>query len=372
MKVSIDSLRSAVKSVLPLAAESYRKSGTGVFCVLQNSLYLVSGSFNSRLGGARVTDDLEGTDEIVDKYFSISDLYQFLTATFSSEMVDINLDGNKLVFKIGRNKRSFLYESVANIAGFIKIPPLSSSMNIQNIGLLSAVAQAAQDDGGTNINLSGVFFKLDNEVELIATDGFIMAYYKIHNDLPIKGEFLVPGNFLLYVGRIYWDESPRLHLSENKVWVFNDNFFACSPTIGDVSRYPGQVLIEHYANHEYDEAAKVETTGILDKLNVLGGVDKRDVNVSAVVFTFDDEAGELEMNARSRQENGEAVFYIPANGLTDKWIINVHAVKKIGGVIRNMMGSPYILFSRHDNGEWMIVRPYNNDNIVFGIVPMSH
>lgn len=368
MKVSIDSLRSAVKSVLPLAAESYRKAGTGVFCILQNSLYLVSGSFNGRLGGARVTDDLEGTDEIVDKYFSISDLYQFLTATFNSEMVDINLDGNKLVFKVGRNKRSFLYESVANIAGFINIPPLSSSMEVQNVSVMSSVAQAAQEEA-TNY-LAGVYTRLGESIEMVATDGFVMAYHRVHNSLPSKGEFIIPANFLNYVNRIYWDTKPRFYCTTQQVWFFNDSFFASSPTISGADKFPGDVLINSYNSAEYEQEAQVDTVMLLDKLNVLGGVDKRDVNVSAVTFNFDDETGELELTARSKQENGDAVFYIPSSGLTDKWIINVHAVKKIASVVKNMMGSPYVLFSRHENGTWMVVRPYNSDDIVFGILPM--
>ena len=56
MIIDINSLRSAVKSVLPLVGESYKGNGYGGFVLMDNSIWCVSGSFQSRFGGARVCD----------------------------------------------------------------------------------------------------------------------------------------------------------------------------------------------------------------------------------------------------------------------------------------------------------------------------
>lgn len=369
MRVSIDVLRQAVKSVLPLASESFKGKGTGCFVALENSTWLVTGSFGHRFAGARVCDE---TDEsVINNWFSVSDLFQFVGATFSSDFADITYSSSRIQVKIGRNKRTFPYIPSSDMAGFIDLPPLSSGMTISDMSLFQTIASASHTDVANNLH--GVYMMADEYLEMISTDGFLIAYGKLKNDLLQKFVALVPADFLSYVGRVYWNTKPRMSVTANKVYFVSDDLFAIG-ALGHHDLYPGRKVAEFYANIEFGSEAVVDALDFSDKISALTGVDLRVapgfINVSAVHFEFDDERGDLHLRAES-QDNGDAEFFVSSHGLNYRCVLNGHLAKKAAQLLRSV-NSKDLLFSPADGQNLMLVRPSDSDSLIVGIVPMSH
>lgn len=369
MRVSIDVLRQAVKSVLPLAGESYKGKGTGVFATINNSTWIVTGSFGHRVAGARVCDEVD--DELVDNWFAISDLFQFLGATFSSDFVDISYTSGRIQFKIGRNKRTFPYSPSSSIGDFVDLPPLSSGMLVDDTTLFQTIASASHTD--TSNNLHGVYIIADSDLEMIATDGFLIAYGKIKNELQHRFTTLIPADFFSYIGRVYWNTMPRMSVANNKIYFVSDDLFAIG-SVGHHELYPGRKIAEFYAGIEFGNEAVVDALDFSDKISVLTGVDARGkvgfINVSAVSFDFDDERGDLHLKSDS-QDNGDAEFFIGAHGLNYKCVLNGHLAKKAAQLLRSV-NSKSLMFSPADGQNLMLVRPSDSDSLIVGIVPMSH
>lgn len=371
MRVSIDILRQAVKSVLPLAGESYKGKGTGGLVILENSMWLVTGSFSHRLAAARVCD--EPDDELVDKWFFISDLSLFLGATHSSEYVDItfNKDKNAILIKCGRSYKNMTYTTAFDVAKSINLPPLSSGMQMHDMSIMKTIASASHTS--LDNRLHGVYMLGQDNIEMICTDGFLVAYTKMKNELTYNFTILVPADYLNYVGRVYWNTYPRMHIVDNKLYFVSDDFFAIGNTLQHET-YPAKPILDFYSNIEFGHEASIDALDLADKLTALTGIDQRFdrdfIDVSAIKFEFDDERGDLFLSAQSK-ERGDGGFYISTSGLTYNCILNGHLAKKATQLLRDVNTSN-LLFSPADGQNLMLVRPSDSDSLIVGIVPMSH
>lgn len=371
MRVSIDILRQAVKSVLPLAGESYKGKGTGGFVVLENSMWLVSGSFGHRFAGARVSDEID--EDLIDKWFIITDLSLFLGATHTSEYVDVtfNKDKNTIFVKCGRPYKNMPYISTADITKSIDLPPLSSGMQMYDMAILKTVASASHTSFDNRLH--GVYMVGGSDIEILCTDGFLVAYTKIKNELSYNFTILVPADFLSYVGRTYWNTYPRMHVVDKKLYFVSDDFFAIGNTLKDED-YPGKPILEFYGNIEFGNEASIDALDLSDKLTALTGIDQRFdrdfIDVSAIKFQFDDDRGDLFLSAQSK-ERGDSGFYLSSSGLTYECVLNGHLAKKATSLLRDV-NTNNLLFSPADGQNLMLVRPSDSDNLIVGIVPMSH
>lgn len=371
MRVSIDVLRQAVKSVLPLTGESFKGKGTGGFVILENSMYLVSGSFSNRFAGARVCD--EPDEELVDKWFFVSDLSLFLGATHSSDYVDItfNKEKNTILVKCGRPYKNMPYTATFDVAKSINLPPLSSGMQMYDMSIMKTIASASHTSMDNRLN--GVYMTGGSDIEMICTDGFLVAYTKFKNELSYNFAVLVPSDYLSYVGRVYWNTYPRMHVVDNKLYFVSDDCFAIGNTLQHET-YPAKPILDFYSNVEFGREASIDALDLADKLTALTGVDQRFdrdfIDVSAIKFEFDDERGDLFLSAQSK-ERGDSGFYLSADGLTYSCILNGHLAKKATQLLRDVNTSK-LLFSPADGQNLMLVRPSDSDSLIVGIVPMSH
>jgi hypothetical protein len=373
--VQIDALRSVVKSVLPLVGEGHKGNGTGVFVEIDHAIWCISGSFQTKLGGARLCELDDGYESIINKFINLRELHKFLSVSLNGERVKISSTTASLKFSVGVDSTTLRYQEDYSFCKFIKMPSESDAVVIENYSSVLSVCNAAVS-GSMQMNpkLSGVYISIGERVEMVAVDGYIMGYSSIENNSHPPIDALAPADFMTYALRLYWDTSPMLRIVDGKAWLFNYSFFVFSPLMADQDSYPGKQMIEELKVRP-DNSATVDTVMILDRLNAFATVDYRGKNeiytISAVSFTFDDEKDMLVLSGKSADGDVESAdLHIPFSGDPNSWIINMNSVKKIGLIFKNLLSAPNIVFSLHRNEMWMLVRPSNNDNIVFGIVPM--
>jgi hypothetical protein len=373
--VSLESLRSAVRSVLPLVGESHRGAGMGCFAVVDNSVFCVSGSFQTKLAGARLCDAEDGYEKIINKFVNFRDLHNFLSVSFAGNNVKITATGASLKFALGIDEVMLRFVGDDAFSGFLRMPSRSDALQLENYSAILSVCNAAVNGSNQmNPKLSGVYVTIGSRLQMTAVDGYIMGYSAMDNNAHPPVDALIQADFLSYATKLYWDTDPMLRIVDGKAWLFTDSFFAFSPLMADPEGYPGKLMIEELGK-EPDNRASVDTAMILDRLGAFINVDYRGKNevysISAVNFDFDSDKGMLALSAKSAEGAVEgAGLHIPFTGDPGRWIINMNSVKKIGTIFKNLISSSELVFSLHENDQWMIVRPNNNNDIVFGIVPM--
>lgn len=374
MIININSLRSAVKSVLPLVGESYKGNGYGGFVLMDNSIWCVSGSFQSRLGGARVCAVDDGYEKIVDKYVNLRDLHQFLSISFSSDNVNITTTTSSLKVTVGIDSMLFRFKDDTSFGSFVSVPPASDCLELTDYQSVLSVANAASE-AGTEIVTSGVFVDVGAIVQFVATDQFVTGYSSLFNTNHPPATELIPANFLLYASKLYWETTPLFRLIDKRCWMFSGDFFVFSPVMAAVDKFPGHSFFKELTK-PLETRSKVDTVTLMDRLGAFVNIDYRGkadaYAVSAVQFVFDDEKGMLVLSASTAGgsvENGS--IHIPYDGDGGSWLINVNTIKKIGNIMKSLLSSPALTFSSHNRG-WMVITPSNNTGIVFAIAPMSH
>jgi hypothetical protein len=374
MIIDISSLRSAVKSVLPLVSESYKGNGYGGFVIMDNSIWCVSGSFQSRFGGARVCDVDDGYEQVVDRYINLRDLHQFLSISFSSNGVNITSTAASLKVTVGIDTMLFRFKDDSSFGKFVSIPPSSGCLELTEYQSVLSVANAASESGA-EIVTSGVFCEIGSIVQFVATDQFVTGYSSLFNTEHPPAVALIPANFLLYASRLYWESTPLFRIVDNKCWMFSSDFFVFSPVMASVDKFPGRSFFTELTKKR-ETASKVDTIALMDRLGAFVNIDYRGKNdvyaVSAVKFKFDDEKGMLVLSASTAGGSVEdGAVHVSYDGDGGEWLINVNTIKKIGNIMKSLLSSPSLTFSNHDRG-WMVITPSNNTGIVFAIAPMSH
>ncbi len=373
MKISIELLRRAVKSVLPLVQESYRGNGYGAFVPMDGSLWCVSGSFTSKFGAARVCELDEGYENIVDRYINLRDLHQFLTISFSGDYIKVTSTSASLKFAVGIDSMSFRFKMDESFGRMVSLPSLSDSLELTDYAATLSVAHAAADNNDGII--SGVYVDIGETVQMVAMDRYVTGYSCTNNDSHPPVKALIPGDFLLYALRLFWETSPRLRIKGNKCWIFSDEFFVFTSLMSEVDRYPGDQLFAEIKKNS-DRSAQVDSFSLLNRLGAFTNIDYRGKNdlytISAVKFDFDDDKGMLVLSASSSDGSvEEGGVNIPFSGQSSSWLINVNSIRKIGNIMKTLLSSPSLVFYGHDRG-WMMITPGNNNNVVFAIAPMAH
>ena len=352
LTIDLPTLQKAVRAILPLAKDGYQPSSRNAAFVWEHdALWIVSGSFQTKLAGAYVGSERE--EAIENKFFDpyllslhINDSFLLVTS------VKVSDTGNALRFATGKTRRDLGYEYDPNFSGFISIPEANDTKlpdlfdHIQVANLASTVRGHV---------LCGVYIAIyDGVARILSMNGIELGY--VWYDVPdeIDQTIVLNAEFLLFARKFFSkDESPKFILDEAKSWFLTEHLWTFAPVM-NTEKYPGVQVLDHVIDYAGGSIMKVPVDELASYLSIISSSAGKEF---ARVLLAEEE-GSLVLTYTS-QVGEESIYRIECTGTFDgTFLTSAAGLVKITRVLEDSVGM-FVNIQIHKNGNWIVIRPDN-------------
>lgn len=366
----INQLRQALSHVLPVAKEAYKGYGMGCFSWIEGKLWLISGSFQSRVAGGVVHmgERVEGIENI---FFDLYSLNLLLKTPFVLDSIKVTVDSavdtRKIRFQVGRSYKELpVTNRDDGYAEYLDLPAYGSGIDASDFLEWGGVANFAHPNDSHSLHSVHIVVQA-GWGHILATSGFSSGYVWFEvNDKLLDFRYTIPSEFFLLGNSIQWDGIPYLSASGSRCVLRSEEKFIFGATVN--YEYPAEQVINGSSNYGNYPAAQVPVTELIAALNVFADVHRAKDVLSVEVWEEDESSGMI-FSAGEEGVNGQ--MHVPISSGTfgrDKLRINGAAVKAAANLLKTTR-TMFVFIQQHNDG-FLVIRPENGAVFVLGT--MSH